>query len=235
MRIAVFDTDVSEQPLIVQVLEKSGFECNLYGEASRLAEASASRRFDAMIIDWESGDHASATVLRKVREQANRVPVLLMVAGGREDDIIEGLSAGADDYLIKPLRPSELVARLQALLRRAYPNEALERYEFPPFSFCPDACDVAIAPGGAVGSEARRVTLTQKEFDLGLLLFRNAGRPLSRNHIREVVWGGDADVSSRTMDTHVSRLRSKLELGSASSYRIMPVYGYGYRLDPIGS
>lgn len=235
MRIAVFDTDVSEQPLIVQVLEKSGFECNLYGEASILAEALDLRRFDAMIIDWKASDDASATVLRKARAQADRVPVLLMVAGRREDDIIDGLSAGADDYLIKPLRPSELVARLQALLRRAYPGETLDRYEFAPFSFRPDTCDVAIALDGAAGIEARRVTLTQKEFDLALLLFRNAGRPLSRNHIREVVWGGDADVSSRTMDTHVSRLRSKLELGPASAYRVMPVYGYGYRLDRIGT
>lgn len=233
MRIAVFDTDVSEQPLIVQVLEKSGFDCNLYNDPAMLAEAARSRRFDAIIIDWNSSACAGVAVLRDVRAHATRVPVLLMVAGGGEDDIIEGLSAGADDYLIKPLRPSELVARLQALLRRANPNETLDRYEFAPFSFHPDACDVAFALDGEDGITARRVTLTQKEFDLGLLLFRNAGRPLSRNHIREVVWGGDADVSSRTMDTHVSRLRSKLELGPPSGYRIMPVYGYGYRLDRV--
>jgi len=237
MRIAVFDTDVSEQPLIVQVLEKSGFDCNLYSDASMLAEAGRSRRFDAIVIDWKAGatsspdasPNSSDVVLRDARAHATRVPVLLMVAGGREDDIIEGLSAGADDYLIKPLRPSELVARLQALLRRANPDETLDRYEFAPFSFRPDACEVAFALGG----QTRRAILTQKEFDVGLLLFRNAGRPLSRNHIREVVWGSNADVSSRTMDTHVSRLRSKLELGPASGYRIMPVYGYGYRLDRV--
>ena len=233
MHIAVFDTDVSEQPLIVQVLEKSGFDCNLYSDAEILAEAGRLRRFDAIVIDWKANANASMNsggrVLRDARADTIRVPVLLMVAGGREDDIIEGLSAGADDYLIKPLRPSELVARLQALLRRSNPDETHERYEFAPFSFHSDACEVAFA----LGEQTRRVTLTQKEFDVGLLLFRNAGRPLSRNHIREVVWGGDADISSRTMDTHVSRLRSKLELGPASGYRIMPVYGYGYRLDRV--
>ena len=239
MRIAVFDTDVSEQPLIVQVLEKSGFDCNPYSDAAMLATALGSQRFDAIVIDWNASakESASAAVLREARTHALRVPVLLMVAGGREDDIIEGLSAGADDYLIKPLRPSELVARLQALLRRANPNETLDRYEFAPFSFHSDACVVTCtrtyARTNAPGEETRRVTLTQKEFDLGLLLFRNAGRPLSRNHIREVVWGGDADISSRTMDTHVSRLRSKLALGPASGYRILPVYGYGYRLDRV--
>ena len=237
MRIAVFDNDASEQPLIVQVLEKSGFDCNLYSDATVLADAARARRFDAIVIDWQGRANASDAVLREARAGPDRVPVLIMVAGGGEDAIIEGLSAGADDYLIKPLRPSEVVARLQALLRRAYPNEALDRYEFAPFSFNPDACEVGFALDGgdreATPRVTRSVTLTQKEFDLGLLLFRNAGRPMSRNHIREVVWGGDADVSSRTMDTHVSRLRSKLELGPASGYRVMPVYGYGYRLDRI--
>ncbi len=237
MRIAVFDNDASEQPLIVQVLEKSGFDCNLYSDAAMLAEAARAQRFDAIVIDWQGRANASDVVLRDARACPGRVPVLLMVAGGGEDDIIEGLSAGADDYLIKPLRPSELVARLQALLRRAYPDETLDRYEFAPFSFHPDACEVVFELDGGDGNAARRVTrrvtLTQKEFDLGLLLFRNAGRPMSRNHIREVVWGGDADISSRTMDTHVSRLRSKLELGPASGYRVMPVYGYGYRLDRV--
>ncbi len=238
MRIAIFDDDPSEQSMIVQALGKSGFDCDLYTDAAMLAEAARAQPFDALILDWQVDANArgaaSDEVLRHARAAATRMPVLLMVAGGREDDIIEGLSAGADDYLIKPLRPSELVARLQALLRRSNPNETLERYEFAPFSFHSDACEVSFALDGDEGkSVARRVTMTQKEFDLGLLLFRNAGRPLSRNHIRETVWGGDADVSSRTMDTHVSRLRSKLELGPASGYRIMPVYGYGYRLDRV--
>ena len=188
MRIAVFDNDASEQPLIVQVLEKSGFDCNLYSDATVLADAARARRFDAIVIDWQGRANASDAVLREARAGPDRVPVLIMVAGGGEDAIIEGLSAGADDYLIKPLRPSEVVARLQALLRRAYPNEALDRYEFAPFSFNPDACEVGFALDGgdreATPRVTRSVTLTQKEFDLGLLLFRNAGRPMSRNHIR---------------------------------------------------
>ena len=238
MQIAILDDDPGEQAMIVQVLEKSGFDCNLYTDAATLAGAQRTRRFDALVIDWSAhtgtNDAASAAVLRDARDGTSRTPVLLMIGGGREDDIVEGLSAGADDYLIKPLRPSELVARLQALLRRSNPSETLERYAFAPFSFHADACEVSFALGGGEENVVeRRVTMTQKEFDLGLLLFRNAGRPLSRNHIREVVWGGDADMSSRTMDTHVSRLRSKLELGPASGYRIMPVYGYGYRLDRV--
>jgi DNA-binding response OmpR family regulator len=225
LRIALFDADPAEQALIAQLLERSGFECCVYADPRALVADARVRPFNALVVDWKGHPGDSGAVLGQARATATRTPTLMMVANGHEDDIIAGLSRGADDYLIKPIRPSELIARLQALLRRAYPNETLERYEFDPYRFEPDACDVE------VGGE--RVVLTQKEFDLGLLLFRNAGRPLSRNHIREVVWGGEADVSSRTMDTHVSRLRTKLGLNTGSAWRVMPVYGYGYRLDRV--
>jgi DNA-binding response OmpR family regulator len=229
LRIALFDADPAEQSLIAQTLERSGFECRIHDDARALVADARTRRFDALIVDWKGHPAEGGAVLGHARAAATRTPTLMMVANGHEEDIIAGLSCGADDYLIKPIRPSELIARLQALLRRAYPNETLERFEFEPYRFDPVPCEVVIATAG----ESDRVLLTQKEFDLGLMLFRNAGRPLSRNHIREVVWGGDADISSRTMDTHVSRLRSKLGLNTASTYRVMPVYGYGYRLDRL--
>lgn len=232
MRIALFDADPAEQTLILQLLERSGFECSVHTDAKALVADARTRRFDALVVDWKGHPADGGAVLGHARAAATRTPTLMMVANGHEDDIIAGLSCGADDYLIKPIRPSELVARLQALLRRAYPHETLERYTFPPYRFDAEPCEVVVA-NAADGDTTTRVLLTQKEFDLGLLLFRNAGRPLSRNHIREVVWGGDADISSRTMDTHVSRLRSKLGLNTQSVYRVMPVYGYGYRLDRL--
>ena len=231
MRIALFDADLAEQTLISQLLERSGFECRVHTDAKALVADARTRRFDALVVDWKGHPAEGGAVLGHARAAATRTPTLMMVASGHEDDIIAGLSCGADDYLIKPIRPSELVARLQALLRRAYPHETLERYEFEPYRFDPAPCEVLVA--GAEGHGPTHVSMTQKEFDLGLMLFRNAGRPLSRSHIREVVWGGDADVSSRTMDTHVSRLRSKLGLNTQSVYRVMPVYGYGYRLDRL--
>ncbi len=230
MRIALFDADPNEQALITQLLERSGFECRIHTDAKALVADAKSKRFDALVVDWKGHPADGGAVLGHARAAATRTPTLMMVGTNDEDGIIAGLSCGADDYLIKPIRPSELIARLQALLRRAYPNETLERYVFEPYRFDPEPCQVEITTNGA---EPLRVTMTQKEFDLGLLLFRNAGRPLSRHHIREVVWGGDADITSRTMDTHVSRLRSKLGLNTASTYRVLPVYGYGYRLDRL--
>ena len=230
VRIALFDADPAEQALLAQLLERSGFECRVHVDARALVADARTERFDALVVDWKGHPADGGAVLGHARAAATRTPTLMMVGNNDEDAIIAGLSCGADDYLIKPIRPSELIARLQALLRRAYPNETLERYEFEPYRFDPAPCEIEIAMSDGART---RVVMTQKEFDLGLLLFRNAGRPLSRAHIREVVWGGDADISSRTMDTHVSRLRSKLGLGTASAYRVMPVYGYGYRLDRL--
>jgi len=228
MRIAVLDPDPAELALVRQLIERCGFDCVPCADVDTLRDALG--RCDGLVADCRHAAHGEALVLPLIRAAKPHVPTLAMITGGNENDIIAALSSGADDYLLKPIRPSELVARLQAMLRRTYPEETGERFVFEPYAFVPDRCEVVVDAGS---SNERAVAMTQKEFDLALVLFRNAGRPLSRNHLRELVWGGDADVSSRTMDTHVSRLRSKLALGSSARYRVMPVYGYGYRLDRL--
>lgn len=228
MRIAVLDPDPAELALVQQCIERCGFECVPCADVEALGAALG--RSDGLVADCRHASDGKAAVLALIRAATPHVPTLAMITGGNENDIIAALSAGADDYLLKPIRPSELVARLQAMLRRTYPEETGERFAFDPYTFIADRCEVII---DATTPRERVVAMTQKEFDLALVLFRNAGRPLSRNHLRELVWGGDADVSSRTMDTHVSRLRSKLALGSSAAYRVMPVYGYGYRLDRL--
>jgi DNA-binding response OmpR family regulator len=126
--------------------------------------------------------------------------------------------------MIKPIRSGELVARVNALLRRAYPAQTAEEYlQFGPYKFELRA--------GRLHHNENFVEMTQKEFDLALLLFKNLGRPLSRAYILEAVWSRDIDVPSRTMDTHISRVRSKLALRPENGYRLAPVYSYGYRLE----
>jgi DNA-binding response OmpR family regulator len=147
-----------------------------------------------------------------------------MTGRSSENDIIAGLEAGADDYMIKPIRSGELVARVNALLRRAYPAQTAEEHlEFGPYKFELRA--------GRLSFNNVHVEMTQKEFDLALLLFKNLGRPLSRAYILEAVWSRDIDVPSRTMDTHISRVRNKLALKPENGYRLAPVYSYGYRLE----
>lgn len=183
--------------------------------------------YDMLILDWQVPDLSGTEILHWVREKLSpTLPVLFMTSRSGEDDIVAGLAAGADDYMIKPIRRSEMVARVQALLRRAYPTQAAsEHLQFGIYKFETRA--------GRVSVNEVPVEMTQKEFDLALLLFRNLGRPLSRAYILEAVWSRDVDIPSRTMDTHISRVRSKLELRPENGYRLAPVYSYGYRLEQM--
>ena len=140
-----------------------------------------------------------------------------------EQDVVEGLNCGADDFMIKPLRVSELKARINALIRRAYPQCTDDVQSFGPYTFTRSNLTVQFG--------AKEVVLTYREFALAMLLFQNVGRLLSRDHLREMVWGQNAEVLSRSLDTHVSRLRQVLQLRPGNAFSVAAVYGLGYRLD----
>lgn len=227
MRIAVLDDDRSQTDLVCQVLTSAGHLCHPFQSGKEMLNQLRRESYDMLIIDWQVPDLNGGEVLRWAREKmpAN-LPVLFMTSRSGEDDIVEGLAAGADDYMIKPIRRGELVARVQALLRRAYPNQTtVEQIQFGDYVF--DSRTSRLTIFGAP------VDLTQKEFDLALLFFRNLGRPLSRAYILEAVWSRDVEIPSRTMDTHVSRVRSKLNLRPENGFRLAPVYSYGYRLEQL--
>ncbi len=227
MRIAVLDDDRTQTDLVCQVLTAAGHTCYPFQSGKEMLNQLRRESFDMLIIDWQVPDLSGADVLRWAREKLPAVlPVLFMTSRSGEDDIVAGLAAGADDYMIKPIRRGELVARVQALLRRAYPTQnTIEQIQFSHYIFEPRT--------GRLLDHGEPVELTQKEFDLALLLFRNLGRPLSRAYILEAVWSRDVEIPSRTMDTHVSRVRTKLKLRPENGFRLAPVYSYGYRLEQV--
>jgi DNA-binding response OmpR family regulator len=227
MRIAVLDDDRTQTDLVCQVLTTASHACYPFQSGKEMLNQLRRESFDMLIIDWQVPDLSGADVLRWAREKLPAVlPVLFMTSRSGEDDIVAGLAAGADDYMIKPIRRGELVARVQALLRRAYPTQnTIEQIQFSHYIFEPRT--------GRLLDHGEPVELTQKEFDLALLLFRNLGRPLSRAYILEAVWSRDVEIPSRTMDTHVSRVRTKLKLRPENGFRLAPVYSYGYRLEQV--
>ncbi|MES2832439.1 MAG: response regulator transcription factor [Pseudomonadota bacterium] len=227
MRIAVLDDDRSQTDLVSQVLNSAGHICYPFQSGKEMVNQLRRESFDMLIIDWQVPDLSGAEVLQWAREKLpSTLPVLFMTSRSGEDDIVAGLAAGADDYMIKPIRRGELVARVQALLRRAYPSQNMvEQIQFGDYIF--------EARTGRLIVAGTAVDVTQKEFDLALLFFRNLGRPLSRAYILEAVWSRDIEIPSRTMDTHVSRVRSKLQLRPENGFRLAPVYSYGYRLEQI--
>jgi DNA-binding response OmpR family regulator len=229
MRIAVLDDDRSQTDLVCQVLTAAGHVCHPFLSGKEMLNQLRRELYDMLVIDWQVPDLSGAEVLRWAREKLPpTLPVLFMTSRSGEDDIVSGLAAGADDYMIKPIRRGELVARVQALLRRAYPcQNSVEQIQFGGYVF--------ESRTGRLTNSGAEIEVTQKEFDLALLFFRNLGRPLSRAYILEAVWARDVEVPSRTMDTHVSRVRSKLQLRPENGFRLAPVYSYGYRLEQISS
>lgn len=229
MRIAVLDEERAQRDLLCQVLKSAGHTCIPFERGSELVDAANPETMDMLLIHWQATDQAPSQVLSALRENMPEgFPVIFLTGRSSEDDIIDGLASGANDYIIKPVRRGELVARVQALLRRAYPAEnGVEQIQFGNYIF--------ESRTGRLTVNGQPVELTHKEFDLALLFFRNLGRPLSRAFILEAVWARDIDVPSRTMDTHVSRVRSKLKLRPEHGYRLAPVYSYGYRLEQMSS
>jgi DNA-binding response OmpR family regulator len=229
MRIAVLDADRSQADLICQVLTSAGHACHGFQSGKELVAHLRKDSHDLLLLDWPGGDLDAAEVVRRAREKLpENGPILFMTNSAGEDDIVAGLAAGADDYLIKPLRRAELVARVQAQLRRAYPSQnGAEQLQFGQYVF-------ETRPGRLL-MDGNILDVTHKEFYLALLFFRNIGRPLSRAYIHEAVWIRETDVPSRTMDTHVSRVRNKLQLKPENGFRLVPVYSYGYRLEKLGA
>src|SRR5471032_547855 len=137
MRIAVLDNDPSQSDLVCQVLTSSGHVCHPFQNGKEILNQLRRESYDMLVLDWQVPDLSGPEVLRWVRDKLPRtIPVLFITSRSGEDDIVEGLAAGADDYMIKPIRRSELVARVQALLRRAYPAQAMsEHLQFGIYKF----------------------------------------------------------------------------------------------------
>ncbi len=224
MRIAVLDDDRLLLEMMERVIQEMGNTCQLYETGQACLQDLRRETFDMLIVDWELPDTSGPEVIRWARQHLDAsFPILFITHRSEERDIVEGLQCGADDFMTKPVRVAELKARMHALLRRAYPQCTDDVQSFGPYTFTRSSLTVTF--GG------KEVVLTYREFALAMLLFQNAGRLMSRDHLREAVWGQNSEVLSRSLDTHVSRLRQVLQLRPGNSYSIAAVYGLGYRLD----
>lgn len=227
MRIAIVEDDLAQSDLVRVWLAGAGHGCHVFSRGRDFMRVMARDSFDLLILDWELPDVNGDAVLAWVRANIrDPIPILFTTARDAEADIVQALKGGADDYLVKPLRKQELLARVEALGRRARPQ--------------PRASDVLRIGEFEVDLDRRQVhrhgtvvELTQKDFDLAVFLFRNIGNLVSRGHILESVWGRSSDLNTRTVDTHVSRLRSKLGLVPQNGWKLSAVYQHGYRLEQV--
>jgi DNA-binding response OmpR family regulator len=228
MRIAALDDDALQLDLIKQATEAMGHICHTHASGAELLKEMRRETFDLLIVDWHLPDTTGPEVVRWVRQNVGaRLPILFVTHRQEERDIMEGLGSGADDFMVKPVRIGELSARVTALLRRAYPANAAGVMEFGRYRFLSETRSIEI--------DGVPVELKNREYDLALFLFQNMGRLLSRDHLKEIVWGQVADVMSRSLDTHISRLRTLLDLRPANGFILSAVYGVGYRFEAVAA
>ena len=219
-RVLIVDDDPDIRQLLDHNLGRAGFEV-ISAETGRGGLEMALERSPSLIIlDLILPDLDGNEVCRAIRSRSSvYIPILMLTARGEEIDRVLGFELGADDYVTKPFSPRELVLRVKSLLRRT------SRLE-------PELVQtgkVRLDPGmRSCHVEERAVTLTAKEFDLLLELMKVRGRVLTRHFLMDHVWGYDSDSDSRTLDTHVRRLRDKL---GPEGERLQTVRGVGYRFD----
>src|SRR5512141_2916547 len=184
MRIALLEDEQDQADLVSAWLKAAGHSCHVYGAGKDLVREAQRETFDLFLLDWEVPGMSGAEVLLWIRANiAEPVPVLFVTARQREEDIVHALSNGADDYMVKPLGKLELLARIDALARRARAGQRPDEGVLDFGRLSVDCRSRQVRLDGQV------VTMTQKDYELTVFLLRNVGRLLSRGYIMEAVWG----------------------------------------------
>ncbi|HLT14927.1 MAG TPA: response regulator transcription factor [Marinobacter sp.] len=226
MRIALLEDELEQAQHIRSILSEKGHDCDSFATGQSFLGAVLHRSYDLIILDWQIPDMTGIEVLESVRAHLDwPVPAVFLTQRDSESDIVRALDAGADDYIAKPARAAELVARINALARRSNPESEKELLVYGPFEVNTNQRSIHL--------HGEALTLTDKDFDLTLFLFQNQGRLLTREVLLERVWGLTRDINTRTVDTHMSRLRRRLGLNPENGFRIKTIYQRGYRLEAV--
>jgi two-component system response regulator ResD len=221
---------VEDEPTIAEIvaryLERAGYETRTAADGPSALAAAFESRPDLVVLDIMLPGLDGLEVMRRLHAQLDaQIAVILLTAKGEESDRVTGLRAGADDYVVKPFSPAELVARVDAVLRRAAGERGEdELLDFGELVIDPRARAVAVA-----GAE---VELTQREFDLLLFFARNPGQVFSRDQLMDRVWDLSFYTDTTTVTVHIRRLRAKIEPDAARPEWIQTVWGVGYRFRP---
>jgi len=219
---------VEDEPPLVELLsynlEKAGFQTQIARDGDEALLAVEERRPDLVLLDWMLPYVSGIEICRRIRRnpETRDLPIILLTARGEEDDRIRGLDAGADDYVVKPFSPSELIARVRAVLRRTRPafDQDLLTYGDIAMDLTTHRVSRADAP----------VDLGPTEFRLLRFLMEHPGRVFSREQLLDSVWGHDAYIEPRTVDVHIRRLRKAMNLPDTEDL-IRTVRSAGYALD----
>jgi two-component system, OmpR family, phosphate regulon response regulator PhoB len=224
--VLIVEDEAALVTLLRYNLEQEGFAVSEAGDGEEALLRIAEHKPDAVLLDWMLPIISGIEVCRQLRRapQTRALPIIMLTARGEEGDRVRGLNSGADDYVVKPFSPTELVARLRAVIRRAQPSAADEVLRY---------ADVAMdLVAHRVSRADQPVHLGPTEFRLLRHFLQNPGRVFSREQLLDRVWGRDAEVELRTVDVHIRRLRKALN--AAGRDLVRTVRAVGYALDYTG-
>jgi DNA-binding response OmpR family regulator len=229
-RILLVEDQVDLAFGIQRNLEFDGYQVEVVHDGQAALDQGLKGEHDLMILDLMLPELDGMSVLARLRSEGITTPVLILSARTSERDKVSGLRSGADDYLAKPFGLGELLARVEALLRRARPTEPDEGSLLAdtPFQFGSVEVDVRTR---SVRRDQSVISVAPREFDLLVALCRAGGAARARHELLREVWGHKADIETRTVDTHIAELRKKLEEDPSHPRHILTVRTFGYRLD----
>jgi DNA-binding response OmpR family regulator len=222
--ILVVDDEPTITDVVSRYLERAGYTTRIAGDGAHALRLAGESRPDLVVLDLMMPGMDGLEVMRRLREH-ERVSVILLTAKGEHSDRIIGLRLGADDYVVKPFSPAELVARVDAVLRRVDNSPALEE----PIAFDDLELDPVARRVTVRGEEAQ---LTVREYDLLLHFVRHPGQVFSRDQLMDAVWQYSFYTDTSTVTVHVRRLRAKIEEDPSSPRWLQTVWGVGYRFQP---
>lgn len=236
MRIGLLEDDKSQIELISLWANEVGDQLQSYTTGQSFREALLHENFDLLVLDWHLPDTTGIDVLDWLREEkASNTPVIFITSRDCAESVVEALEHGADDYMVKPVNKDITLARIKALQRRYKIDVSMNENKsenniagakgvesFYPYEINESENNISV--------NGTTIKLTNKEFKLAVYLFRNAGCLVSRNQLMDDIWGIKADLNTRTVDTHISRIRSKLGIYPTIGWQLSSIYQRGYRL-----
>jgi len=223
--VLIADDNLQIVSILKEYCKKNNFNVTLAHDGEETLKKIRNNKFDIVLLDIMMPKKNGFDVCKEVRTFSN-VPIIMITARGEDFERIMGLETGADDYIVKPFSPGEVIARIHAILRRVIPNENISQEK----NFSYDNLTINLSDFTVKISD-ENVSLTKKEIELLWLLSTNRNKVFTRENLLDSIWGYDYFGDSRTVDSHIKRLRAKLDNYEHESWNIKTIWGVGYKFD----
>ena len=228
-RMLIADDNAEITDILRTFAEAEGYDVTTASDGTEALRAFHASAFDIILLDVMMPEKDGFSVCREIRSESN-IPILMITARSEDHDRIMGLDIGADDYIVKPFSPAEVMARARAVLRRLDRNAGTNASAGPAMACGTLAVNLGACQASMAGNP---IPLTKKELDLLWLLMEKRGRAFSRDQLLDQLWGWDYAGGTRTVDTHIKRLRAKLDKFPHPEWQIKTIWGVGYAFEEM--